>query len=354
MAVFFVGYGIYYYKFRESVAYVPVEEDNARPFLPPAAHSAYATLVSSGHVDPMVAYARSLRDQHLWTELSTVLNEIDHALVRQSIDNAIARSPQESLLYLLRGQQSIAWAWEARGHGSSSDVSPQNAQLFAQRMQMAEADLYQAANLNPLDPTPLARIIGIVNHYKPDGEEEPAALAALQEAIRRNPNDYAARETYFNFFCRTRWGGSSEKLLDFANQAIVGAAHGDLRNSFIAEAHFDNWSHQLFFGSEEGANRVLQSGHAQAEVAESFAQSVGSPHHILGVSSISTLNRFAMWFFAIGDQQRCAQAFQRLQPNQCRPSTWGAIVDGTTTMAPTQYMIAMSWALHGGKYKRLG
>lgn len=68
------------------------------------------------------------------------------------------------------------------------------------------------------------------------------------------------------------------------------------------------------------------------------------------IASIEVLNSFAMWFFASGDQVRCAQAFQKLQPDQCKPDTWGVITDGTTTMAAIQYMIAMNWALHNRKY----
>ena len=272
--------------------------------LPPQLREAAAR----GSLVQMASSLRELRDGR-WNERSAVLATLGPYLRRAELDAALAGSPDDATLLLMRAEQAVEWAWEARGEGAASGVDRDGWSRFAERMRLASADLERAAALDPPDPVPLARLVEVARHLK---QGEDVARRHLDAAIARNPTDYAARSTFFAFFCARRYGGSYEKMRAFAEEAARGAPDGDLRHAFRYRAHRELWSYEHGFGTAAAGDAHAADPKVRAEVIESYERSVGHPmHRDEGLATLRLRADFASWFFLVRDRERCRDALVR-------------------------------------------
>ena len=75
------------------------------------------------------------------------------------LDAWVAAEPHAGTPLLVRGAHGIHWAWEARGAGRAEDTARDAFKVFWERLELAEADLREAAARNPGDPTPWAFLV---------------------------------------------------------------------------------------------------------------------------------------------------------------------------------------------------
>jgi hypothetical protein len=280
-----------------------------------------------------------------WAERAALLDSIADTLERTVLDQAIASWPDDPILLLMRAQQAMAWAWRARGRGGASTVSKEGWLRFEERMAMAERDLLRAMELDPADPTPHGRLVKVASALD---QGEATARRHLEAAVVRDAADYSAREAYFTYFCLRRYNGSYEKMHALAEDAARGAPEGDLRHTFLFQTHEEMWSYEHAFGDPRVGDAYAARPDVQAAVAATYARSVGSAHHVRTIASLRPIDRYARWFFAVGDQARCRHAFSLVGEEQWTRS-WGMLGP-----ADKQAAIARAWAFGRGPHQILG
>lgn len=295
-------------------------------------------------VGPATQVLASLRGR--WAERAFVLRCFAGTLERAPLDAAITASPNDAVLHLLRAQQAMEWAWRARGGGGAGTVSDEGWRRFRERMTMAERDLLRAVELDPADPIPHTRLVEIARHLS---RGDAAALQHLNDALARDPADYAARSTYFTFFCQRRYQGSYEKMRAFAEASAADAPIGDLRHTFLLRTHWEMWSYELAFGDPATGAAYARRPEVRAEVAESYARSVGAPSHPRTGASLGPLNEFAAWFFLVEDRERARDALEKLGDEQYTAWAWSPLGPPAK-----QFSIARAWALENGPHRILG
>jgi hypothetical protein len=309
------------------------------------AHRAALVALERDDVAPAVAALAALREG-AWNERATLLRYFRATITRGPLDAAIATSPNEPILHLLRAVQSMEWAWEARGGGGASGVSAEGWRKFEERMGLAEQDLNRAAELDPADPTPHALLVEVARHVK---RGEARARAHLDAAIVRNPADVAARNNFFTFFCLRRYEGSFEKMQSFVREHVAGAPAGDLRHAFVFRMHHEMWSYEHAFGDPATGDAYAARPDVRAEVAESYARSVGAPEHRRNFASLARINDFAAWFFLVQDRERCRDALSKLGDEQYAKHPWSELGPPSK-----QFDVARAWATKGGPHQILG
>lgn len=168
-------------------------------------------------------------------------------------------------MLLVRGIHSVKWAWQARGGG----WTPKHYGLFQSRLIEAEQDLFAAAEARPDDPTPWAWLIYA---GKGRGHEKEVLLAHFKEAIRRAPLHRAAHSILCDAIT-PKWGGSPEKLREFATKASARAPAGSPVHAVVAEAHFELAHDRARSSEDKGAfEHYLRQPDIQAELRQANAK----------------------------------------------------------------------------------
>ncbi len=118
---------------------------------------------------------------------------------------------------LERGRILTEWAWDARGSGWASQVTPEGARLFEQRLQEAGRELNEAVRLNPSGWTAHARLITVARGLgwpRKDMEEH------FQRAVKLRPRDPYAYELKLEYL-KPRWHGEPEELFEFGRECVA-------------------------------------------------------------------------------------------------------------------------------------
>jgi hypothetical protein len=104
-----------------------------------------------------------------------------------------------------------SWAWQARGHGYAKEVSPQAWAEYAQRIEMADAALTDAADKSQRSPAyyPLAISLG-VDQSKNRQDLQRLADNSLEEFPDYYPPHRAMIRAYL-----PKWGGSYVEIDDY-------------------------------------------------------------------------------------------------------------------------------------------
>ena len=217
---------------------------------------------------PRVDFDDDLQDQHAstlrvqaangdWRELEQWLAAVRSRDARCFYVDAISRcpgnpewlgrwvkvAPEAALPYLVRGDHSIYYAWEARG--SAWQPAEGSDSLFEARLRAAEGDLLRAAELDQTDPTPSCLLLRSGRGLGIELDEKWRRFHWLLErepAHRRGHSEMLRALT-------AKWGGSHDAMFSFARDVADRSAGGSPLHTLIAEAHVERW---LVADTEDG------------------------------------------------------------------------------------------------------
>jgi hypothetical protein len=211
-------------------------------------------------------------------------------------------------------------------------------------METAEQDLLRAAALDPADPTPYAMLVSVACHLD---RGERAAYGHVTEALRRDPESYAALDHFLNYFCAPHWGGSDDKCLDFARRAAAGAPAGSVRPMLLLEAHYYVFHHECAFGDRKRGDAHIANPAVQQEVLAAYHASIGHPAHRPSRRTNELRNLAAWWFYMMRDRERCARELTAIG---------GAFTDSYwQRLGPAdQQLAAVRKWVTGGRWKEVG
>jgi hypothetical protein len=276
-----------------------------RPTDPDPRAQQLVTALKGGNVQPLFAFLQQLGED--WDARAYYLDNLLVHMKREVLDQVCATSPSP-LAFLVRGAHCIHWAWEARGRGRSDQVSPQAWALFEQRLAWAKNDLFMAAQGDPRDPTPHAKLLTIA---KAESVPDDEAYRIFQQVIARQPDHYLGHMTMVSLLSE-RWGGSHDKALQFARQRAAGAPPGSDLPMIVVEAYLDVWSYIVVFdGNSAGALTYLMQPHVRQEITAAYERSLGAGCRVRA-STVCYRNTAALAFHLLQDPQKVRREFDQI------------------------------------------
>ena len=259
--------------------------------------------------DVSVLNARLLAGRGNWDERGMLVDLLGRVCPRMTLDAWCQSEPGSPIPFLMRGTQSIEWAWEARGSGGGDTVTEEGWRLFAERLTLDERDFQIAAQLDPADPTPFAMLVLVARGLD---QGVPVAREMFQQAVARDPENSLAHKQMLVFLTE-KWHGSHETMFQFAREAAARAPDGSDLHALVIRAHVERWIYfKLFDGDAAGAAAYASDAKNQQEVAAAWEKSLGSPALRERMSTIVLHNDAAFWFWNAKDRPRLQREIQRI------------------------------------------
>ncbi len=181
--------------------------------------------------------------EHVWLEnlknnVTPTLKVTEGSLkaVYDHVDAALAKVPAAKTLRLIyRGIFYKEYAWEARGKGFADTVSPENAQMFHDRLEQADKAMREAWALNPEHSAIPTVMIEVVKGLGSDRQDMETWFERAMNLDCNNVYACSQKLTWVS----ARWYGSDEEVVAF------GRACRDTRNYpsgiplLLVTAHWD-------------------------------------------------------------------------------------------------------------------
>ena len=117
---------------------------------------------------------------------------------------------------LLEGKVSINYAWDARGNGVASTVTPEDWKLFKERLETAETTLEEAWKLDPTSPLAAGAMITVALGL---GYPREQMEVWFRRALQADPDNQAAC-LHKLLYLQPKWHGSAEEMLEFARECV--------------------------------------------------------------------------------------------------------------------------------------
>ncbi|WP_225847460.1 hypothetical protein [Streptomyces sp. HPF1205] len=247
------------------------------------------------------------RDHHVLSELAD-LGGVQNWIVDAAKDDEEHRATA----LLVSGARYIEWGWEARTGAYAKNVTREQWRLFHERLDIAEEQLLEAAELRPRWVTPWRRLLTsgrgmslgpVVNETRRDA------------ALRRDPLDLATHVEWVSYL-QPRWSGKPGQALAFARDAFARAPQGHGLGCVIAAAHIEEWV-------ESDRGDSLKNPRVQAELREAAEHSILHPDYVRAPGWQRDFNLFAMALSLAGERRTARRVFQAL--------------DGAFTRGPWRY-----------------
>ncbi|MFC9081168.1 hypothetical protein ACFTY7_30020 [Streptomyces sp. NPDC057062] len=184
---------------------------------------------------------------------------------------------------LISGARHVNWGWEARTSARAVDVSQAQWRVFHERLQIAEEQLLEAAELQPEWVTPWRRLLtsGRGMSLGPAVNE-----TRLDAALRRDPLNLDIHIQWVSQL-QPRWGGEPGEALAFAREAFAGAPDGHRLGCVIAMAHIEEWV-------ESDSKNCLDTPGTQEELRNAARRSILHPAYERRPGWQEDFNMFAM------------------------------------------------------------
>ncbi|WP_263107120.1 hypothetical protein [Kitasatospora sp. DSM 101779] len=217
---------------------------------------------------------------------------------------AVAAEPDDALPLLLAGARQVSWAWEARTGARAQHVSREQWQVFGERLEKAEEQLYAVAEREPgwLAPWYFLQISARGASLGPD-----VARYRFEAALRRRPDHLGSHRQRLQQLCR-KWGGSHEEMHDFARTAMLAAPEGSPLGELVALAHVEHW-----LDLDSGDDRAYITRQAvRDQLHEAAERSVLHQAHVRGRGWRSAYNTFAMAFSLAGQPAAANLLFREI------------------------------------------
>ncbi|WP_093767752.1 hypothetical protein [Streptomyces sp. F-7] len=197
----------------------------------------------------------------------------DHQVLGQLTDidglqDWIGRAVEEdkehrALALLISGARHIAWGWEARTAARAVHVTQEQWRVFRERLQIAEQQLLEAAELRPDWITPWRQLLTSAR-----GMSLGSAIAETRRdaGLRRDPLDAEIHVEWLSQL-QPRWGGEPGEALEFARAAFAAAPDGHRLGCVVAMAYIEEWVE-----SDDGA--CLQQPRIRTELRQAAERSI--------------------------------------------------------------------------------
>lgn len=214
------------------------------------------------------------------------------------VDEWRAARPGSALPVLFSGALYVRSAWEARGARLGRYVTQDAAQLFHERLVLADRDLAAAAELDPQDPTPHAESMWVASGLSLG---QPELHRRFTEVNRRHPWHCGAYRAMSQGGA-PKWGGSFSTLFELARQVMDEAPEGHSIHAFVPTVHFERWIDFILKGGtktdQQGYFRTFQ---VRDQINQAAQKSVKSPDYCPTHLAISDRNMFSMAFWLLGN-----------------------------------------------------
>ncbi|MGW2031573.1 hypothetical protein [Streptomyces sp. NPDC001356] len=203
---------------------------------------------------------------------------------------------------LISGARHIIWGWEARTAARAVDVTQEQWRVFHERLDIAEEQLLEAAELRPEWITPWRRLLtsGRGMSLGPAVNE-----ARLDAALRRDPLDLETHIEWVSHL-QPRWGGEPGEALAFARKAFAGAPEGHRLGCVIARAHIEDWV------ESDNKNCLIQPA-IQDELLEAAEHSILHPSYVRHPGWQEDFNTFAMALSLASERLALPRVFRELR-----------------------------------------
>ena len=162
---------------------------------------------------------------------SSRLNSFENA--EKLLNEWIQKYPEQETPWMLRGQLYYNWAWFIRGGGFISEVDPNATLPFERRMRQAKADFEKAAELEPRDPNPWARLI---HSAKVLDLGRDAMEGYFQNALKRFPGHLSAHYEKWHYL-QPQWFGKPGEAEAFENEVRAKLARYPRLGQILLDAH---------------------------------------------------------------------------------------------------------------------
>ncbi|MFC8954286.1 hypothetical protein ACFT8P_16870 [Streptomyces sp. NPDC057101] len=202
---------------------------------------------------------------------------------------------------LISGARHITWGWEARTAARAVDVTQEQWQVFHERLEIAEDQLFEAAELRPEWVTPWRRLLTSGRGMSLGSAVNETRLDA---ALRRDPLDL---ETHLEWLSQLqpRWGGEPGEAMAFARDAFARAPQGHRLGCVIAMAHIENWV-------ESDRSDCLDDPAIRTELRKAADHSILHPDHQRAPGWQHDFNTFAMALSLADERHTVRRVFQAL------------------------------------------
>ncbi|MGW6294053.1 hypothetical protein [Streptomyces sp. NPDC055058] len=214
---------------------------------------------------------------------------------------------------LISGARHIIWGWEARTSARAVDVSREQWQVFHERLQLAEQQLFEAAELRPEWVTPWRRLL---TSGRGMSLGDTVNETRFEAGLRREPLGLELHTEWLSHL-QPRWGGEQGAALAFAREASARAPEGHRLGCLVAMAHIEEWV-------ESDDRECLDRPEIQSELAEAARRSILHPDYERRPGWHGDFNIFAMALALSSESIVCRRVFHEL--------------DGAYTEWPWTYM----------------
>ncbi|MET9390399.1 hypothetical protein ABZY20_08285 [Streptomyces sp. NPDC006624] len=225
---------------------------------------------------------------------------------RDGVQDWIGRAVEEdkehrATALLISGTRHIMWGWEARTAERAVNVTREQWRIFHERLEIAEAQLLEAAELRPEWITPWRRLLTSGRGMSLGRAVNETRFDA---ALRRDPLDL---ETHLEWLSQLqpRWGGEEGQALAFAQEAYSRAPEGHRLGCVIAMAYIEEWV-------EADRGDHLQTSEIRARLREAADRSILHPAYTWPLGWQNDFNMFAMALTLAGERHTVRRVFQTL------------------------------------------
>jgi hypothetical protein len=214
----------------------------------------------------------------------------------------VAARRHDVLPLTLAGARTVNWAWEARTSKRAKDVTPEQFEVFAGRLKIAEEYLSEAVRHDPDATTAWCGLVTVAR-----GRELGIAEARrrFDQVLVRHPGHLRAHDQMLQQLCR-KWGGSDEAMHEFARESMMKVPAGSPLGYLVALAHLEQWS--MLEPDED--TRYITADAVRAELAEAADRSVRHPAYRRRPGWPVPHNAFAMAFSLAGEHRAAAEQFE--------------------------------------------
>ncbi|WP_105969515.1 hypothetical protein [Streptomyces geranii] len=236
------------------------------------------------------------RDHRVLAELA----ELDG--VQDWIGRAVEEDAEHrATALLISGTRHISWGWEARTSARAANVTRDQWRVFHERLEIAEEQLLEAAELRPEWVTPWRRLLTSGRGMSLG----PAVNETRRDAaLRRDPLDL---ETHIEWVSQLqpRWSGEPGQALAFAQEAAGRAPHGHRLGCVIAMAYIEEWV-------ESDRGDYLETPEIQAQLREAAEFSILHPAYEWRPGWQQDFSLFAMALSLADERHTVKRVFRTL------------------------------------------